>query len=606
MCGIVGYIGKREVGEVLMRGLKILENRGYDSAGIAALQNEDVIRVTKYASTEADGALDLLDKELDQFAGLHIGVAHTRWATHGGKTDMNAHPHLDTTGRLALVHNGVIENVSDLRAELQQAGIDMQSETDTEVIVQLIGLELRGGKSTEEAIDAALLKLRGTWGLAILDRERPDTIFVACNGSPIVVGSNADEVFIASEPTAFQAYTNSYIALEDGDRAALKIGEQIMATSKRYEIEGEAVPESPDPYPHWTLKEIYEQPEALSRALNFGGRFLDDEQVKLGGLESQQGVLLKVKHLVIAACGTSRHAGLYVSRIMRDLHSFDTVQVIDASELSDAYFVEGSGLLVISQSGETKDVHRAVKMAQKRGVPVFSVVNKVRSLIARETGCGVYLNAGHELGVASTKAFTTQAVVLTLIAIWFAQKRDQSLALRKKIIRALHGISMQVGSLLRIDEDMKALATEILDQDHAFILGKLDAHSIALEAALKIKEISYMHAEGYAGGALKHGPFALIEEGTPVIMLMPENSSYDFMVTAAEEVKARGARVIAITDAKEVDEHLFDRVIKVPNADRLTALLTIIPIQLLAYHLSVLRGHNPDKPRNLAKAVTVD
>lgn len=604
MCGIIGYIGKEKANEVLIKGLKILENRGYDSAGIATI-NQDEFLFEKAISDESGDAIEKLQKESSKFAKQKIGIAHTRWATHGEKSISNAHPHFDNENRIALVHNGVIENSSELKEELIKNGFNFHSETDTEVIANLLGRELKNS-NMEIALPRVLSQLKGTWGLAILDKLDNEVIYIASHGSPIAVGVNKDEIFIASEPSAFQEWTNEFLILEEGEWVSLRIGQEIKSKNGFVKIEGEKIPDSPNPFPHWTLKEIFEQPEAMSRSMNFGGRFLNNEKVKLGGLEQNREELIKIEHLIIVACGTSKFAGICGSHFMRYLGAFKTVQVIDASEMRKEYLIEGSGVLAISQSGETKDVHRVVKMAKDSNKTVFSLVNKVNSLIARETHCGVYLNAGHEIGVASTKAFTTQVTVLALIAIWFAQEKNLATRKRKELIQELHGISMKVGSLLRISNEIEQLAKELKNTERGFILGKYIAEAIAKESALKIKEISYIHMEAYGGGELKHGPFALIEKDMPIILILPEDENLDLMITVAEEVKARGARVIAITDKKTLREDLFHKIVELPKSGLLTSFLAIIPMQLLAYYLSTQKGFNPDKPRNLAKAVTVD
>lgn len=604
MCGIIAYIGKRNASDVLFRGLKILENRGYDSAGIATYGSGELY-INKFASDQI-GALNKLSDVLSDHDGHGIGIAHTRWATHGAKTQNNAHPHLDASGRFALVHNGVIENANQLRQDLIEKGFLFVSETDTEVIVQLLSFNMSELGDLNKAWEKTLSKLQGTWGLVMLDKEAPDELWLAVHGSPLAIGVNDEEIFIASEPSAFQEYWQEFIVLNDGEFMKVRIGEELKTKAPLLKMEGEPVPESPAPFKHWTLKEIFEQPEALSRAMNYGGRFLDNERVKLGGLEKNKDELLGIDHLVIVACGTSKNAGMYAGFFMRELKSFKTVQIVDASEMNENYLIEGSGVLAISQSGETKDVHRAIMLAKRMGRPVFSVVNKVQSLIARETGCGVYLNAGHELGVASTKAFTSQVTILLLIAIWFAQFKEEELGKRRELIGVLHGLPMRLGSLLSMKEEVVTVAENLKGVDRGFVLGKGKCEALAEEIALKIKEISYVHLEAYCGGALKHGPFALIEEGTLIILIMPKDENYDFMLTVAEEVSVRGARVIAVTDSDVVEGGIFEQVIRVQQLGVLTSLLMVLPMQLLAYYLSLGKGLNPDRPRNLAKAVTVD
>lgn len=608
MCGIVGFIGREAAIDHLLTGLTILENRGYDSAGITTITSDNELLTTKFASVgSTSDAIDHLKKVKNRHDSHPVGIAHTRWATHGGKTDENAHPHIDAKNRVALVHNGVIENSSKLKEELQNKGIVFKSETDTEVIVQLIGDYLDQGISLINAVKNTLNRLEGTWGLAIISKDSPDQIIAARNGSPIVIGVGNGKMFIASEPSAFGQQTKEFIALENGEIAIIKADGHSMDVSRVEKAPDEEIELSPAPSPHWTIKEIFEQPEAISRALNYGGRILDLSHVKLGGLEEQRETLLNVKHLVITACGTSYFAALYGAQIMRSLGAFETVQVVDAAEMSrDMFPKENGGLLVISQSGETKDVHRTVINAQKSGIPVFSVINSVGSLIPRTTRCGVYLNAGREHGVASTKAFTTQVTVLALVAIWFAQNRNSDDQSRRSLIESLHKLPTSIKNSLQAREQCIEVAKRLLKANHCFVLGKGFAEPIAREGSLKIKEITYLHAEGYSGGALKHGPFALIEEGTPIIMTILDDNHAQFMRTAAEEVRARGAHTIIITNKKELADGIADAVIEIPTNGSLTALLAVIPMQLIAYELAVLRGYNPDKPRNLAKAVTVD
>lgn len=563
-----------------------------------------------------------------------IGIAHTRWATHGGKTDENAHPHCDSKNRVALVHNGTIENSHELRHELEEkAGIVFRSQTDTEVIAQLIGYYLDnqqlitprqsetnvavGGLSESDllmrALEKTLSRLEGTWGLAILYHKVPGQIVAARNGSPLCVGLSKGRMFLASELSAFARHTSQYISLNDGEVAVLKAGQHTLDMSRIAVAPEEHIELSPAPHPHWTIKEILEQPEAIARSLNFGARFDADGLVKLGGLEANSEMLLKVRHLMIAACGTSLFAGAYGALLFRSLRCFDTVQAIDASEVNaDSFPGADGGCLVLSQSGETKDTHRAIVQAANLLLPCISVVNAVGSLIARTTGCGVYVNAGREHAVASTKAFTTQVTVLALIAGWYAQKRDVKgthYQRRHELNEAIHRLPIYTGMTLRsVRDQCKQIAESIKTAEHLFVLGKGYCEPIAREGALKIKEITYAHAEGYGGGALKHGPFALLVEGTPVILLILNDAHADLMRIAGAEVKARGANVIVITDDRKLGQGVTkpENIVVVPSNGPLTALLAVVPLQLLAYELAIKRGIDPDKPRNLAKAVTVD
>jgi glucosamine--fructose-6-phosphate aminotransferase (isomerizing) len=607
MCGIIGFVGNDSSVNYLLDGLTILENRGYDSAGIATVSPAHVLTVSKFASKGTADAIAQLKEHAGSHTGHQIGIGHTRWATHGGKTDANAHPHTDSKHRVAVVHNGVIENYHDLKKELLSEGVSFASETDTEVIAQMIGSYLDKGQPLVDAVKSTLKRLEGTWGLGILSPLLPETIIVARNGSPIVIGIADGKAFIASEPAAFGLATRDFISLQNGEMALVRADGSGLDLTRVEKAPEDVILASPAPYPHWTIKEILEQPDAVSRTLNHGARLKGEAGAKLGGLETRAEELLGIRHLVIAACGTSYHAGLYGALAMRAMHSFETVQVVDASEITTHHFAkDGGGLLVISQSGETKDVHRAIMLAENLGIPTFSVVNAVGSLIARSTKCGVYLNAGREHAVASTKAFVTQVTALELIATWFAERRGEEVARRRTLIDDLRRLPTNIRLAFETREACQKIAQKLVSTEHLFVLGKGSAEPIAREGALKIKEITYLHAEGYPGGALKHGPFALITEGTPVILIILNDRHAQLMRTAAEEVRARGAHTIIVTDDAKLAEGVADDTVLIPPDGVLTALLSAIPLQFIAYELAVLKGINPDKPRNLAKAVTVD
>lgn len=616
-CGIVAFVGKKDsANNYLLEGLHILQNRGYDSAGMATINPQThEISVTKYASVgSTSDSIDLLKKHATSHEGDTVGIAHTRWATHGGKTDANAHPHMDYKNRIALVHNGTIENSGELKEELEKHGIKFRSETDTEVIAQLIGHYLDKQLPLLDAVKQTLGRLEGTWGLAIISKDWPDQVIAARNGSPLVIGLGADRMFVASELSAFCRHTQNYISLNDGEIAVVRANGTDLDLSRVEKAPEMEIEMSPAPYPHWTIKEIMEQPAAIARTLGYGGRFTGDGLVKLGGLQAHADLLLGVNHLMIAACGTSLFAAGYAAQIMRSLRCFDTVQPIDAAEVTpDAFPLKAGGLLVVSQSGETKDTHRSLVVADNLMLPSFSVVNQVGSLIARTTNCGVYLNAGREHAVASTKAFTTQVAAMALVAGWFNQNRtlpsqhsSQTLQRRAELIEALHRLPTYTGMALKTRDQVRELAKKLASKDHMFILGKGYAEPIAREGALKIKEISYIHAEGFSGGALKHGPFALLEKGTPVVLLILNDQHAELMRIAAAEVRARDAYTIVITDKPSLANGVADEVINIPSNGPLTALLGVVPLQLLAYEISLARGINPDKPRHLAKAVTVD
>jgi glucosamine--fructose-6-phosphate aminotransferase (isomerizing) len=628
-CGIAGVVGaKGDARDYLIEGLTILKNRGYDSAGIATMTEENPsLLVTKYASEgeKADG-LNLVDKRSAISNGHNIGIAHTRWATHGGKTDANAHPHTDSSGKIALVHNGTLNNANELRKELQSRGHVFNSQTDTEVIAKLIGecYEKNGSRSVKEATEQALARCDGSWGLCIMCTDCPDQLVVARNGSPLVIGIGSDRTFIASETSAFNRYTKNFISMNDGEIGILRADGSTLDLSRMQEAPDQEVKLSPAPYPHWTLKECVEQPEAIARALGFGGR-LTSEHIQLGGLEKMKDDLSRVKYLTLSACGTSLNAAKYAEKLMKHLGSFDMVHSLDAAETDSNDFpkctqkAKESAFLVVSQSGETKDVANVVNAAQENDLTVLSVVNAVGSLIARTTKLGVYCNAGRENAVASTKAFTTQVTVLALIALWFRELKDKVNGVTKNSLEAallkesLMRLPICCGMALKNRDQCREVAERLNGKEHCFILGKGYGEAVAYEGALKIKEMCYLHAEGYSGGALKHGPFALIESdengklgATPIIMLILDDNHAHHMRTAAEEVKARGAELIIITDKKELADGLTSDPIIIPSNGPMTALGAVMPIQLIAYELAMLRGINPDTPRNLAKAVTVD
>jgi len=622
-CGIVGVVSddSDEASEYLIEGLTILKNRGYDSAGIASVSKDGkTLSITKYASQKTTSdSIDRVAAHIQDHKGHSIGIAHTRWATHGGKTDANAHPHTDFKNRIAVVHNGTINNAYDLKKKLIAEGIAFKSETDTEVIAHLIGKNLDKGENIKDAVSHALSLCDGSWGLAVIHKDSPKQVVVACNGSPMTIGLGRGKTFIASETSAFSKYTKSFISMKDGEIGVIRASDSEGVDISRIEqAPDNDVLLTPAPYPHFTIKECIEQPEAIARALGHGAR-MNGNRIVLGGLDTNKAMLAEVQNMVITGCGTSKQAAELGARIMRDLGCFDTVQVVDAAELDRSTLPrKNGGLLAVSQSGETKDVFRAVTMAQgEAGIPVLSVVNSVGSLIARTTGMGVYLNAGREHAVASTKAFSTQVTVLALIALWFRQTREEKEGLpeskkKKVLLEALQRLPISFGMGLRSRDRCKEIAKELSGKETMFVLGKGLAEPIAMEGALKIKEMCYLHAEGYSGGALKHGPLALIEgaEGkfgqTPVVCIILDDEHANHMRTAAEEVKARGAKVYVITDKASLAQGLDPKPLIINTNGPLTSVLAVLPLQLIAYELAMIKGINPDTPRNLAKSVTVD
>jgi len=627
-CGIAAVIGKpsesSDARGYLLEGLTVLKNRGYYSAGIATLSQGAVdLTITKHASDgdKADG-IELVKHNSTKSCGHHIGIAHTRWATHGGKTDENAHPHTDSSGKIALVHNGTINNANVLRKELQEMGHKFTSQTDTEVIAKLVGHYRDSEKlSLLTATERALSRCDGTWGLCVMSVDNPDNLIVACNGSPLVIGLSDDRTFVGSETSAFNRYTKTFISMRDGEIGIIRADGSGLDLSRKENAPDQQVELSPAPFPHWTLKELVEQPEAIARALGFGGR-LSDDRVVLGGLDSNVETLSKLNTLILSACGTSLNAAKYAEKLMKNLGSFEHVVSLDASETDSKDFPQSnaktSGVLVVSQSGETRDVQRVVKAALSHNIPVMSVVNAVGSLIARTANLGVYCNAGRENAVASTKAFTTQVTVLALVALWFREQKDKIEGVSRPSYKstqlkdALMRLPITFGMAMKTRDACKRVAERLDSKEHCFILGRGYAEPVAYEGALKIKEMCYLHAEGFSGGALKHGPFALIENSsgkfgaTPIILLILDDDHANHMRIAAEEVKARGAEIIIITDDKSLAEGLSDDPIVIPRNGPLTALGAVLPLQLIAYELALRRGINPDTPRNLAKSVTVD
>jgi len=628
-CGIAGVVGTpdHDAREFLLEGLTVLKNRGYDSAGLATMPSKagGNMTITKYASegNKAD-SIELVSKHSEASHGHHVGIAHTRWATHGGKTDANAHPHVDSSGKIALVHNGTLNNANELRRELQARGHVFTSQTDTEVIVKLIGDTYDNEKCTvKEATEKALTFCDGSWGLCIMCTDTPEELVVACNGSPLVIGISNDRTFIASETSAFNRFTKNFISMKDGEIGILHADGRTLDLSRKQEAPDQQVILSPAPFPHWTIRECTEQPEAIARALAYGGR-LGSDKVYLGGFDTAFDRMSKIKHMTLSACGTSLNAARYGERLMKHLGSFESVFSIDAAETEAKDFpcpdnAESTGLLVVSQSGETKDVVRVVQTGMDKGVTTMSVVNAVGSLIARTTKLGVYCNAGRENAVASTKAFTTQVTVLALVALWFRQTRDRLEGNKEpsveatRLKEALMRLPISFGMALKTRDQCREIAASLLEKEHCFVLGKGYGEPVAHEGALKIKETCYLHAEGYSGGALKHGPFALIENdktgkfgATPIIMIILDDNHAHHMRTAAEEVKARGAKLIIITDKPSLARDLDPSPIVIPSNGPMTALGAVLPLQLIAYELALMRGINPDTPRNLAKAVTVD
>jgi len=607
MCGIVAYVGRQNARNFLIEGLKRLEYRGYDSSGIAILNSAPYL-------AKAVGKVSQLEElvERDSPEGL-VGIAHTRWATHGKPTESNAHPHTDCSGHIFLVHNGIIENYQRLKKRLSAEGHAFRSETDTEVLAHLIENCYHG--DLEAAVMKALQEVQGTYGLAVIHSERPGEIIVARRGSPIVLGIGSDHSLAASDASALAQHTDQVVFLEDNEVARLEPGRFVIKTLDNRAVNRaaqslEAGPEAMDKgsHPHFMLKEIFEQPEAVENALR--GRLNHSEGVaKLGGLESVMDRLERARHLIIVSCGTSYYAGLYARYVFETLTDL-TVETELASEFRyrKLNIRQNTVVLAISQSGETADTLAALREAKRKGALVLGLVNVVGSTIARETHAGVYSHAGIEIGVASTKSFISQLTILVLIALLIGRGRDLSYEEGEKLLRGLEEAPDQIREVLRQSDHIRELAQAYCSASHFLYVGRKYQYPVALEGALKLKEISYIHAEGYAAGEMKHGPIALIDPSFPTIALAPEDGSYDKIISNIQEIRAREGPVIAVTtQGSSRLRSMVDHIIEVPhNHSMLMPLLTVVPLQLFAYHCAVLRGCDVDKPRNLAKSVTVE
>jgi glucosamine--fructose-6-phosphate aminotransferase (isomerizing) len=609
MCGIVGYLGDQEVVPLLVRGLERLEYRGYDSAGVAIVGNGALTTV------KSVGKIKALKERLDdrKFEG-RLGIAHTRWATHGAPSDKNAHPLIDCKGRLAVVHNGVIENWLALKKLLESEGHKFVTETDSEVLAHLIEKYLPG-HSLEEAVSTALRLVEGTYGIAVVSADHPRTLVGARHGSPLVIGVGDGETFLASDGAPLREHTQRVVYLDEGELVV--IDDDGYRT---FTIDGEAIDKRVDEltwdleqiekagYPHFMLKEIYEQPESVRNAMR--GRLLHDVgTAKLGGLNLTEDELRAIKRIVITACGTSYYAGL-IGEYLLEEHARIPVEVEYASEFRyrNPILEEGTLVIAISQSGETADTLAAMREARRRGATVLGIVNVVGSTVAREAGRGVFIHAGPEIGVASTKAFTSQVTVLALLTMHLGRLRDMSQATGRAMAEELEKIPGKIERILAAAPAIHEIAAQLLHHNNFLYLGRGVNFPVALEGALKLKEISYVHAEGYPAAEMKHGPIALIDEHMPVVFVCTRDGAYEKVMTNMQEVRARHGKILAIATEGDAEVHrLADFVIPVPaTLDAFTPLLSVIPLQLLAYSMAVLRGCDVDMPRNLAKSVTVE
>ena len=615
MCGIVGYIGHRQAYPVIVKGLSRLEYRGYDSAGIA-LYEKGAIQLCKTKGKVSD-----LEKKAEKVKNstATLGIGHTRWATHGVPNDVNSHPHLSNSGQLALIHNGIIENYDAIKTELQSRGYVFHSDTDTEVLVNLIEeVKKKEGVKLGKAVQLALQEVFGAYAIAVFDLEKPDEIVVAKLGSPLAIGIGEGEFFVASDASPFIEYTTDALYLEDHQMAILKVGKKIKLRSIKDDL-----PKTPHilalqlsldqiekgGYDHFMLKEIYEQPKAIQDT--YRGRLRpEDGLIKMAGIDAHIDRFLKANRIVIVACGTSWHAGLVAEYIFEELARIP-VEVEYASEFRYRNPIIGPNdiVIAISQSGETADTLAAIGLAKEKGAFVFGVCNVAGSSIARATDAGAYTNAGPEIGVASTKAFTTQITVLSLMALKLAKEKGvMSTTDFHTNLNALAQIPAQVALALQADAAILEIAHIYKDATNCLYLGRGFNFPVALEGALKLKEISYIHAEGYPAAEMKHGPIALIDEQMPVIVIATKRGHYEKVVSNIQEIKSRSGKIIAIVTKGDVTVRgLADHVIEVPETlDWLSPLVTTLPLQLLSYHIAVLRNCNVDQPRNLAKSVTVE
>lgn len=624
MCGIIGYIGKREASDLLVEGLHRLEYRGYDSAGITLVEKG------KLKTFRALGKVEELEKKLARLSVRHhayndaqvkrsdvgrVGIAHTRWATHGKPAEKNAHPHTDCTGTLSLVHNGIIENYLALKDVLEKQGHRFTSDTDTEVIVHLVEEELKRPQATlEQAFFSALKQLKGTYGIALITSSHPEKLLVARIGSPLLIGVGKDEYFVASDVSAILAHTKRVVYLEDGERAVItrdgyvvKSGAQIRNKDET-EIEWSEKEANRQGYPHFMLKEIHDQPASFADALR--GRLLVSEgAAKLGGLREVEKRLAETKRIIIVSCGTSYHAGL-VGEYMLEEYAGIPVEVEFASEFRyrKPLLDKHTAVIAISQSGETADTLAAVREAKNKGALTIGIVNVVGSTIARETDAGIYNHAGPEVSVASTKAFTSQLAVLSLLTLYLGRRRGMSLVTGQRIAKELERIPKMMEKVLEQSGIIKKLAKRYAGRKNYLYLGRKYNFPLAYEGALKVKEIAYVSAQGYPTGEMKHGPIALIDKESLSICIAPVDSVYEKSVSGIEEIRARGGAVLVLTtEGNSALEKKADAVMYLPKTlEMLMPMIAVIPLQLFAYYMSVAKGYDVDRPRNLAKSVTVE
>ena len=612
MCGIVGYIGNKEAFPILLKGLKRLEYRGYDSAGIAILNGN--LNIYKKAGKVTELEKHITGKDLS----ATIGIGHTRWATHGVPNDANAHPHLSNSGNLSIIHNGIIENYASIKTELKKRGYTFHSDTDTEVLVNLIEeIKKQENSSLEDAVRIALNEVIGAYAIVVMDRNNPDQLIAARKGSPLVIGIGEGEYFIASDASPIIEYTKNVVYLDDQEYAVINRGGDFYIKTlgniekspaiQKLEMSLEAIEKGG--FDHFMLKEIYEQPTVIADALR-GRMNAAEGWIKLGGLGEYTNRIDKAERFIITACGTSWHSGLIGEYLIEELARVN-VEVEYASEFRyrNPIINEKDVVIAISQSGETADTLAAIELAKERQALIYGICNVIGSSIARVSHAGSYTHAGPEIGVASTKAFTAQITILTLIALQVAQyKGTISTSKLREILYELENLPKKIEVALKLDKQIQEIAAIYKDAHNFLYLGRGLNFPVALEGALKLKEISYIHAEGYPAAEMKHGPIALIDEEMPVVFLATNQSAYEKIISNIQEVKARKGKVIAIVNEGDTEmKEIADHVIEVPATEEiLSPLVTIVPLQLLSYHIAIMRGTNVDQPRNLAKSVTVE
>ena len=614
MCGIVGYIGKKEAYPILIKGLRRLEYRGYDSAGVALLNEGGSLNVYK-----TKGKVDNLTEYCsDKDVSGHVGIAHTRWATHGEPSSRNAHPHYSESHNLAIIHNGIIENYADIKVKLQEKDIKFQSDTDTEVLVQLVEyIMVKKQLSLLEAVQVALFQVIGAYAIAIIDKRDPNQIIAARKQSPLVVGIGDGEFFLGSDASPIIEYTDKVVYLEDGNIAVIRLGEELKVLSILGEEQDLAVKTvdidlgqiEKGGYPHFMLKEIFEQPECLTNCMR--GRInVEADHVTLSALIDYRRQLLEAKRIVIVACGTSWHAGLIGKQIIETLCRIP-VEVEYASEFRyrNPVVTSDDVVIAISQSGETADTLAAIQLAKQKGAFIYGICNAIGSSIPRATDTGTYIHVGPEIGVASTKAFTGQVTVLTMFALALGEAKgtiDRQHYM--EIVKGLSQIPEIIKEVLKTNEKVADLARTFTYAHNFLYLGRGFSYPVALEGALKLKEISYIHAEGYPAAEMKHGPIALIDSDMPVVVIATHNAMYEKVLSNIQEIKARQGRVIAlVSKGDDTISHIADEIIELPDVlECLEPLVATIPLQLLAYHVAVCKGKDVDQPRNLAKSVTVE